>query len=311
MRMLSRVADRLYWMARYLERAEGNARLTQDYTHLVMDLPKGSELGWDILVRIYDAEGTFTEKFRAYNEKNVLGFTIAGKNNTSSIMSSVNAVRENVRTTRDVLPEKTWELVNELYFYTKEMTAKPIGRRNRHEFLDQVITRCQMINGLLLTSLSRDHAYRFMKLGRMLERADMTTRVIDVGADAILSNEGNYNVAPLLCGSLLHALSAVSAYRRSLGPLADINSVVNFVMKKITMPRSVAFCLESFREELLPLKHNDVALKAVDKLLAELLSFDVDSMSLDQLHRFIDEFQYSLNELSTTISATWFTIDSK
>ena len=138
MRLLSRVAERLYWMGRYLERAEDTARVTQAYTHLIMDIPEGTDLGWDTLVKILDAEPTFESRFRAYNEHNVLGFLIADEDNTCSIRQSIKAARENVRTTRDVLPTEVWEHVNELYLYTQEFAEKSVGRRNRHHFLDQV-----------------------------------------------------------------------------------------------------------------------------------------------------------------------------
>ena len=104
MSMLSRVAERLFWMARYLERAEDTARLIHAYTHMVMDIPKGSEPGWDILVRILDAEPNFAQHYRAYNEQNVMKFLIAEPDNPGGILSAIRAARENVRTTRDVLP---------------------------------------------------------------------------------------------------------------------------------------------------------------------------------------------------------------
>ena len=148
--MLSRVAERLYWMARYLERAEDTARLTQSFNHLIMDIPAGSEPGWDILVRILDAEPVFGENHRAFNEQNVLKFLIADEENAGSIHFCIKAARENVRTTRDVLPEEVWEHVNELYLFSMEHAAKSVGRRTRHAFLEQVVTRCQMINGLLV-----------------------------------------------------------------------------------------------------------------------------------------------------------------
>jgi uncharacterized alpha-E superfamily protein len=97
MRLLSRVADRLYWMARYLERAEDTARLTQAYTHLIMDIPQGTELGWDILVKILDGEPAFENRYRVYNEQNVLSFMIADEDNTGSIRESVKAARESHR----------------------------------------------------------------------------------------------------------------------------------------------------------------------------------------------------------------------
>ena len=140
MRMLSRVAERLYWMARYLERTEDVARLTQAYTHLIMDIPEGSEPGWEILVQILDATPTFGQHHRVYNEQNVLKFLIADSDNPGSIRSSIKSARENVRTTRDVLPGEAWEQVNELYLYAEEHAEKSFGRRNRHAFLDQIIS---------------------------------------------------------------------------------------------------------------------------------------------------------------------------
>ena len=306
MTMLSRVAERLYWMARYLERAEDTARLTQAYSHLIMDIPAGSEPGWDILVRILDGEPVFGEN-RAYNEQNVLKFLIADDDNPGGIAYCIKAARENVRTTRDVLPEEVWEHVNELYLYSQENAAKSVGRRNRHRFLEQVITQCQMINGLLMTTLCRDHAYRFIKLGHLLERADMTTRVIDVGAGALLGNERlNEAVDPLIWASLLQSLSAMGTYRRTIGPLVEVNAVVEFVFRERSLPRSVRFCLDGIRQELVPLKHNKEALRILDRSRRSLSRFNPEKAEREDLHRFIDRFQLELNRLGGMISETWF-----
>ena len=307
MTMLSRVAERLYWMARYLERAEDTARLTQAYSHLIMDIPAGSEPGWDILVRILDAEPTFGEHHRVFNEQNVLKFLIADEENPGSIHYCIRAARENVRTTRDVLPEEVWEHVNELYLYSMENAAKSVGRRNRHQFLEQVITSCQMINGLLMTTLCRDHAYRFIKLGHLLERADMTTRVIDVGAGALLGNERlNQAVDPLVWACLLQSLSAMGTYRRTIGPLVEADAVVDFVFRERSLPRSVRFCLDGIRQELVPLKNHKDALKVLDRARRSLARFDPEKAERQDLHNFIDRFQLELNTLGATISTTWF-----
>ncbi len=303
--MLSRVAERLYWMARYLERAEDTARLTQAYTHLIMDIPAGSEPGWDILVRILDGEPIFGDK--AFNEQNVLNFLIADEENPGSIRHCIRAARENVRTTRDVLPEEVWEHVNELFLYSQARARKSVGRRNRHQFLEQVTTRCQMINGLLMSTLCRDHAYRFIKLGHLLERADMATRVIDVGAGALLGTERlNKAVDPLIWASLLQSLSAMGTYRRTVGPLVEANSVVEFVFRERTLPRSVRFCLDGIREELVPLKNNTDALKILERSRRSLSRFNPETAGREGLHRFIDRFQLELNTLGGTISSTWF-----
>jgi uncharacterized alpha-E superfamily protein len=307
MTMLSRVAERLYWMARYLERAEDTARLTQAYTHLIMDIPQGSEPGWDILVRILDAESIYGNHYRVFNEPNVLKFLMADLDNIGSIRASIVAARENVRTTRDVLPGEVWEHVNELYLYAQEWAEKSVGRRNRHHFLEQVITRCQMINGLIISTLCRDHAYRFIKLGHLLERADMTTRIIDVGAGALLGDERNHPlVDPLIWAALLQSLSAMGTYRRTIGPLVEAESVVDFVFRESTLPRSVRFCLNGIRTELAPLKNNGEALRILERSRRRLSRFRVEEASREELHAFIDRFQSGLNDLSDILSATWF-----
>ena len=310
MRMLSRVADRLYWMARYLERAEDTARLTQAYTHLIMDIPEGAEPGWEILVQILDAQPTFGARARAYNEQNVLRFLIADEENFSSISQCIRAARENVRTTRDVLPDEVWENVNELHLYSQEWAEKSVGRRNRHRFLEKVIGRCQMINGLMMSTLCRDHAYRFIKLGALLERADMTTRVIDVGAGALLGDERHHSsVDPLIWASVLQSLSAMGTYRRTIGPLVEVNEVVDFVFREEALPRSVKFCLNGIRKELLPLKHNREALKVLDRSRRSLSRFHPESSTREELHTFIDAFQANLTTLGAVIDETWFSLD--
>ena len=307
MKMLSRVAERLYWMARYLERAEDTARLTQAYTHLVMDIPQGSEPGWDILVRILDGQEAYGNHHRVYNEPNVLRFMMADMDNIGGIRPSVVRARENVRTTRDVLPEEIWEHVNELYLYAQEYAESSVGRRNRHQFLDQVIARCQMINGLVISTLSRDHSYRFIKLGHLLERADMTTRVIDVGAAALLEDEREHPlVDPLVWASILRSLSAMGSYRRAIGPVAEANEVVDFVFRETALPRSVRFCLNGIRQELKPLRGNREALKILERSRRRISRFKVQDASREDLHAFIDRFQLGLNQLNDAITETWF-----
>jgi uncharacterized alpha-E superfamily protein len=310
MRMLSRVAYRLYWMARYLERAEDTARLTHAFTHLVMDIPAGSEPPWDTLVRILDAEPVYAEHYRVYNEQNVLKFMIADPDNVGGIVHSIRAVRENVRTTRDVLPAEAWEYVNELYLYAQEYAEKSVGRRNRYRFLENVISRCQMINGMIMSTISRDHAFRFIRLGQLLERADMTTRVIDVGAATLLGEERHHStVDPLIWAGLLKSLSGISAYRRQFGPMVEANPMVDFVLRDADLPRSVKFCLNGMRQELAPLRHNKAALRLIDRSRRKVARFDPYQRTLEELHSFIDQLQLSLNNLNHTIDTTWLVTD--
>lgn len=312
MSMLSRVAERLYWMSRYLERTEDTARVVSAYNHLIMDIPKGAEPGWDIMVQILDAQPHFEQRFRSVNEQNVLKLLVADTKAPCSIPYSIQMVRENVRTTREVLPEETWELVNELSLFAQESAPNSVGRRNRHAFLAEVISRCQTINGLLLSSLSRDHAHSFTKLGRLLECADMATRMIDVGAGDIGERSEQFSTLdPLLWGALLQGLSAGSAYRREVGPIVDRQAVVNFVFLAPGFPRSVKFCVREIRNELGKLSGSEEALKVVSRLSRRLNRLNKQEMTLAELHPFIDEFQVQLNNLHVAIQDTWFRVDGQ
>jgi len=305
--MLSRVAERVYWMARYIERAEDTARLVAAYNHLIMDIPRGTQPGWEILVRILDADVVFDEWFKVRNEQNVLRLLIGEAEAPCSIPYAVQAARENVRTTRDVLPDEVWELVNELYLYSSEAAEKSVGRRNRQAYLEQIIQRTQVINGVLRSTLCRDHSYRFIKLGQLLERADMTSRIVDVGASDFLAREGlAEGIEHLLWGTLLKSLSALGAYRRLIEPQVEKNAAVDFVFMEPTFPRSVRFCIREIREELGQLTNNKDALRTIERIRRKLRSFEAINFDQPALHGYIDELQLLINDLHGAIAETWF-----
>ena len=311
MSMLSSVAERLYWMSRYLERTQDTARLIQAYNHLIMDIPKGAEPPWDIMIDILDAQPLFRARFKAGTEQNVLKFLIADEKASSGIPFAVKAARENVRTTRDVLPEEAWELVNELHLFVEAHAGNASGRRNRHDFLSAVISRCQMINGLLGASLPRDHAYGFIKLGRLVECADMTTRIMDVGAGDIMERAGRFGaIDPLLWGTLLQALSAAAAYRREVGPIIEKDAALNFIFLSSTFPRSIKYFVRETRKELMRLNNHDLTIRAVERLRRRLTRLDAEHFTSGELHDYIDDFQLQLTSLDSAIQATWFSWES-
>lgn len=307
MSMLSRVAERVYWMGRYIERAEDTARLVASYNHLIMDIPRGSQPDWEVLVRILDAEAVFDERFRVRNEQNVLRLLIGDSDAPCSIPFAVRAARENVRTTRDVIPDEVWELVNELHLYVSEAADKSVGRRARQGFLEEVIHRSQVISGVLRGTLCRDHSFRFIEIGQLLERADMTTRIVDVGAQDFLEREGTqYAIEHLMWGTLLKSLSALGAYRRLIGPQIDKNDAVDFLFMEASFPRSVRFCIRGLRDELSQLKNAEAALKVIERSRRQLRGFEASKFQGSELHDFIDQLQGTINTLHTAIDDTWF-----
>lgn len=306
MSMLSSVADRLFWMARYLERAEDTARLANAYTQFILDIPRGAEPGWHSLVDIIEGQAAFELRYKNYNERNVMKFLIADADNPGSILHSVKAARENVRTTRDVLPEQCWELINELYLFVNANARDSLTRRMRFGFLDQVLAQSVQITGLIESSLSRDHAYRFMRIGRHIERADMTSRVVDVATATVRDKRNETDDGNWIWGHMLKSLSAVTAYRRQVGPMVDADDVVNFVFKDPEFPRSIFCCLSTLRRDTRELKNNDAVEKLAVSMSRKLGRFEASKISLQELHTYIDKFQEQLNRLNYLVYQSWF-----
>jgi uncharacterized alpha-E superfamily protein len=309
MTMLSSVAERLYWNARYLERAESTARLINAYTKFVLDVPEGIEPGWDSLIRIIDGTEAFENRYNKYTERNVLKFLVADEDNQGSVCFSIRAARENVRTTRDCLPETYWELVNELHLYATANAASSIARRNRFGFLDTIAARMQQLSGLIHSSMTRDEAYRFMRLGTLMECADMTSRVVDVAATTTMQRqfpEDNAGAVNWLWVSLLRSLSALSAYRREAGPATETSDIIEFIFKSRSFARSLHFCLNNIDEEVQGLSDPGDVWHVARKARSAIIAFDTDEFSLEDLHECIDEFQLQLNHLNDEIYKSWF-----
>ncbi len=305
--MLSRVAERLYWTARYLERAEDTARLVNAYTHLILDIPVGVVPGWEVLIEIVDAQQGFSQRYKNVSEQNVVKYLLANTDNPSSIAFAIHSARENVRTTRDVLPAQAWELVNELSLYVEVQARSAVARQSRFEFLTEVIARVQQINGLISTTVLRDHTLWFLHLGQLVERADMTSRIVDVGEAVILERgAGRLTQIPTLWANLLRSLSATSAFRRKVGPTLEGNTIFNFIVCDQQFPRSLLYCLNQIEEVVGMMRGPNGLLREIRTLSKKLMGFDAQAHSLPELHRFIDDVQGDIADLNNAISETWF-----
>ncbi|MGA9990967.1 MAG: alpha-E domain-containing protein, partial [Thiobacillaceae bacterium] len=231
--MLSRVAESLYWMTRYLERAENTARLINGTSQVVLDLPRGASFSWNNLVSVVGLDELFHESYAQADENSVIRFLILDARNPSSILCCIQNARENTRTFREVLPAESWERINSLYLFLERNAARATqGRLARYEVLNEVIERRQSIIGLLMGSMSMDLAYQFIRLGLNLELADMSTRIIDVNSAVLLPREGSTEAeAERLWMATLNALSAYQMYRRHVSVHVRGRQVLDFVLK--------------------------------------------------------------------------------
>ena len=305
--MLSSVAERLYWMSRYLERSENVARLIQSYNHLIFDIPIGAEPDWFILIEVLDANETFNRVISERTEANVHRFLISRTTISNSITYSINSARENARTTRDVLPEDVWEEANHLHIYASENASKSIGRRSRLVFLEEIIKRLQALNGLMESSLLRDDAYRFISIGRKIERADMTARILKVAGGDIISRENQHvDLQPFLWGAVLDALYAKSAFRRIKGPVISKEQTLDFVLNSTDFPRSIAYCINDIDREVANLPENSELKKILRKQKKIINTYNVQNVGYEQIEKFNKEFQNNLIAMNKTLYKNWF-----
>jgi uncharacterized alpha-E superfamily protein len=307
--MLSRVAESLYWMTRYLERAENTARLINSTTQALLDLPKGARFGWDVLIRVAGLDALARERMVKLDEVAIMRFLIEDEDNPSSVLSSIHYARENTRTFREVLPMEIWERINALYLYIRQNAKRATqGRSERYEVLNGVIERRQSIVGLLMGSMSNDIAYQFLKLGRNIERADMTTRIVDVNSAVLLPTDEALAVPAMerLWMSTLNALSAYQMYRRHVGVHVRSHDVVQYLLKDPHFPRTVHHCLNEIESCLAVLPHNEQAMKAARQAYRRLDRMKLDGLAPVVLHEYLDQVQADLNAIHSAVSRQYF-----
>jgi uncharacterized alpha-E superfamily protein len=311
--MLSRVAERVYWMARYIERAENTARMTMSFNQVALDMPRSVRLSWRNIVAVTGSDASFSEHYQRDDERNCVKFLLADRNNPSSLISSLQSARENVRTTRDLVPSEAWEVVNEMYLYARDNLDTALGKRGRYEFLSEIVQRCQTLAGLLSGCMSHDQAYDFIRLGRNLERADMTSRQIDVGAGRFLkaANEepGPYDGA--LWASILRSQSGFQMYRQHVKRRINGLDVVRFLLQDTAFPRTVGYALSHCQDALVQLPRNELPLRLVAQARRHVQGADIDQMvAQDRLHAYLDALQKEIGGIHEAIVETWFRVDS-
>ena len=311
--LLSRVAERVYWQARYLERAENMARLLHVFSALQLDLPKGTKLGWQSLIQITGHDTYFSTKYKQENERNVVKFLLAEKNGISLVDMLVSA-RENARTTREIMPTEAFELINDLYHFARDHAEKGLHRAERNNILEQIVSRAQQIGGLLAGSMSRDEAYSFVRLGRSLERADMTTRIIDVDAQKLMPQLEVEGAEPearepydnILWMNVLRSSSAYQMYRQHVQERVNGADVAKFLLQNEQFPRSAAHNLTTLTKVLAKLPNSGKVTWQVNKTRRLVRNADLQGLMQRGLLEHLDQVQQEIGKVHYKIADTWF-----
>jgi uncharacterized alpha-E superfamily protein len=307
--MLSRVADNLYWLGRYLQRAENTARLINVHANLLLDLPKTVTIGWLPMLEIAGADELFRATGQEPTEDNVVRFLLVDERNPGAIFSSLNFAREIARVTRDCLPREAWERLNDLFLFVQERGEKSVIRVRRQEFLQGIITGALNIYGVLTANMSRDVGFQFLRIGTNLEQADMSTRILDVRSQRLFT--ANSALTPfdnIQWMSVLRSLTAYQMYRRHTKSRVTGATVLRFLLQNREFPRSVVFCLSMIASTLPHLPPSRTVERALGRTKALVLDANIESLlsKPEGLALFMDEIQLGLGVMDDAIAESYF-----
>ena len=308
--MLSRVANSIYWLARYIERAENVARSIDVNLQLQLDLP-GEVRPWEPVIQIAGNADDFFKKYAHASFENALTFLTFDKENPSSIISCVAAARENARCVRERISSELWIAINQFYLklsdpeMPKQVLAAP------HAFYSSVKEFSQLTAGIIQGTMSHDVAWNFTHLGTLLERADQTSRSLDVKYYILLPDVSMVGMAldTVQWNAVLKSVGAYEMFHRRNSNVTPHN-VAEFLLLSEDFPRSLRYCLEKAEQCLkniaVPVKSNAQSIRLLGKLRSDISFTTIEEIIEHGLHEQIEKVQIRLNELGNQIWKDFF-----
>ena len=311
--MLSRVADSIYWLSRYIERAENVARSIDVNLQLMLDLPVGAAQQWRPIVDTTGDSTAFAERYGIATQQNVTHFLTFDADNTNSVVSCLRTARENARSVREVISSEMWEQVNQFYLMINSAAATAGSLADPHEFFAAVKTASQLFAAVADATMTHNEGWHFCRLGRELERADKTSRLVDVKYFLLLPAVADIGttVDDIQWAAVLRSASAFEMYRKRHGRLSP-ERVVDFLLLDAEFPRAIRFCLMTARESVHAISGTTAGMfrNPAERLLGELCSelayAQVEDIIAAGLHEYLDGLQTKMNDVSDGISDTFF-----
>lgn len=322
--MLSRTADHLFWMARYVERAENTARML-DVTFqndLLSPTEGNAEEHWRAMLNISELYPTYTENHGAITAKGVLEFMVRDASNLSSIYSCLRAARENARAVRGALTTELWETHNSTWLGINKRLDAGMLENDPGEFLEWVKFRSHLSRGVMIGTMLKDESFHFGRLGTFLERADNTARILDVKYQGLSDREKQIIIQHdedenpqqrdfYHWASLLRSVSAFEIYRKVYRHAITPEHVAELLILRSDMPRSLAACLDEIVVNLQHVSnsHSQETERRAGLLQAELRFGRIDDIFKSGLHTWLTRFLEQVNDLGSSISHDFLTFD--
>lgn len=314
--MLSRVADSVFWLARYVERAENVARFIDVNHNLTLDLGEGMSDQWAPLVYTTGDQEAFYKKHGAATRENVLQFLTFDTSNPNSVLSCLIAARENARVVREVISSAMWEELNRFYLLVRD-AVRTGAAADHYEFYTQIKRASHMLIGVTEATMSHDEAWHFATIGRLLERGDKTSRIVDVKYFILLpeATDVGSSLDVVQWSALLKSADALEMYRRKMGRILPTR-VVDFLTLDRAFPRSMRYCLSRAERSLHVITgtpagtFGNKAEQEMGRLRSELDFTSIDDITRVGVHEFIDGFQNRLNDIGSAIHNSFFTTEA-
>ncbi|MFO0550848.1 MAG: alpha-E domain-containing protein [Polyangiaceae bacterium] len=311
--MLSRVADAIYWMNRYVERAENVARFVDVNLHLSLDFPE-ADAQWEPLVATTGDSDAYFARYSRISREDVLRFLAFDRDNANSIVSTLAFARENARSVREAISSEVWEQVNRSYWMVTEAAKEESVLAAPHDFFTMVKQASHLFVGTMDLTMTHNEGWHFGRLGRLIERADKTSRILDVKSDMLAEAERNPSAADELhWAALLRSASAFEMYRKACGNVVAARAV-EFLLLEESFPRSVLYCLKKADRSMHAITGTQVGTwtrepeRVLGRLQADLAYAVMTEVFARGLHDFIDDFQLRLNAVSDAITASFFAV---
>ncbi len=311
--MLSRTANSIYWMSRYIERAENYARFIDVNYNLSLEMAPGTPEQWEPLIITTGDYELYQEHYGQVNKTNVVSFLSFDLENPNSIRNCIIKARENARQIRPEITKELWEQINNLYYYIKEeRDIENVLENDPRTFFNEVKRGCQLLYGIFDSTISRNEGWNFRAIGQYLERADKTLRVLDVKYHILLPHTRavGSTIDLVQWGSLLKSVSAYDMYRKVYGTIKT-NDIAEFLILDRYFARSVLHCLTQAQTALHDISGNRMgysneAERTLGSLKSHLEYKRIDEVIGQGLHEFIDDLQKHINEVNDAIQETFF-----
>ncbi|WP_226034531.1 alpha-E domain-containing protein [Aquibacillus saliphilus] len=321
--MLSRVADCLFWMSRNIERAENNARILSVQLIQILEASDEEILAnhdWEVVIEICGSLSEFKQTGRSLTqERDIIDYLLFSTENENSITNCVWAARENAKTTRDHLPDDLWEIWNDFCLSFRDFNTSDWTKDDIQKLLKQIKLTALTVQGIVESSMPRGGvAYRFIKIGKWLERAEKTTRILNVVCNNTVSAETKYNYHGqyyYYWRSALQLVNGYEAYLKQNPPQMNPKAVLTFLISNKEFPRSILYCINHVRQAVYEMEGGKVShyswkmYASLDQLAEEFNQVKINDLELKELSAFLDNFQNRCNEIGIIFSKTYYLIE--